>query len=163
MPSSIDFPDNPTPGQEFTLSGRSWTWNNDKGVWESSLQSEFPPSPHAETHEEGGSDEIQISPEQVFGTAIVEGDSRLEDSRDPNSHAATHESGGTDEIEISQSQVIDLIDDLEDKANIDEVVSTTNGVVTTASTSETVVRNITLSTSAPSGGMDGDIWLEYTP
>lgn len=41
---------------------------------------------------------------------------------------------------------------------IDEV----NGAVTTASTSSTVVRNITLSTSAPSGGADGDVWLVYT-
>jgi hypothetical protein len=41
---------------------------------------------------------------------------------------------------------------------VDEV----NGAVTTASTSATVVRNITLSTSTPSGGMDGDVWLQYT-
>jgi hypothetical protein len=27
----------------------------------------------------------------------------------------------------------------------------------------TVVRNITLSTSDPSGGSDGDVWLKYTP
>jgi hypothetical protein len=42
---------------------------------------------------------------------------------------------------------------------VDEV----DGAVTTASTSATVVRNITLSTSDPSGGMDGDVWLKYTP
>jgi hypothetical protein len=43
------------------------------------------------------------------------------------------------------------------------VVSKTNGTVTTANTSSTVVRNITLSTSTPSGGIDGDVWLQYTP
>jgi hypothetical protein len=43
------------------------------------------------------------------------------------------------------------------------LVSKTNGTVTTASTSSTVVRNITLSTSTPSGGIDGDVWLQYTP
>ncbi len=43
------------------------------------------------------------------------------------------------------------------------LVSRTNGTVTTASTSSTVVRNITLSTSTPSGGIDGDVWLQYTP
>jgi hypothetical protein len=43
------------------------------------------------------------------------------------------------------------------------LVSKTNGTVTTASTSSTVVRNITLSTSDPTGGMDGDVWLKYTP
>jgi hypothetical protein len=42
-------------------------------------------------------------------------------------------------------------------------VSQTNGTVTTASTSSNVVRNITLSTTTPSGGADGDVWLQYTP
>lgn len=42
------------------------------------------------------------------------------------------------------------------------VVSRTNGTVSTASTSSNVVRNITLSTAAPSGGADGDVWLKYT-
>lgn len=36
-----------------------------------------------------------------------------------------------------------------------------NGTVTTASTSSGVVRNIYTSTSTPSGGMDGDVWLQY--
>ena len=45
-------------------------------------------------------------------------------------------------------------------------VSQTNGAVTTAAVGSAVVRNITLSTAAPgtaSGGMDGDVWLVYTP
>lgn len=41
-------------------------------------------------------------------------------------------------------------------------VSRTDGTVTTANTSATVVRNITLSTSDPTGGIDGDVWLKYT-
>lgn len=41
-------------------------------------------------------------------------------------------------------------------------VSQTNGTVTTAATGSTVVRNITLSTSAPSGGIDGDVWMQYS-
>lgn len=41
-------------------------------------------------------------------------------------------------------------------------VSQTNGTVTTATPSSAVVRNITLSTSAPSGGMDGDVWMVYS-
>lgn len=56
----------------------------------------------------------------------------------------------------AQSDIVDLTNDLAAK------VSTTNGVVTTASTTSTVVRNITLSTSAPSGGSNGDVWLTYT-
>jgi hypothetical protein len=66
-------------------------------------------------------------------------------------------------ISIAQSQVTNLTADLSTKANAADVVSRTNGTVTTASTSSTVVRNITLSTSDPSGGADGDVWLKYTP
>lgn len=40
-------------------------------------------------------------------------------------------------------------------------VSQTNGTVTTASTSLGVVRNTYISTSLPSGGMDGDVWFRY--
>lgn len=40
-------------------------------------------------------------------------------------------------------------------------VSVTSGQVTTAPTNSTVVRNITVSTSTPSGGIDGDVWLKY--
>ena len=39
------------------------------------------------------------------------------------------------------------------------LVSKTNGTVTTASTSLTVVRNISISATEPVGGIDGDIWL----
>jgi uncharacterized membrane protein YdcZ (DUF606 family) len=49
------------------------------------------------------------------------------------------------------------------QTQIDSRISSTNGSVTTASTSSTVVRNITLSTQDPSGGIDGDVWLKYTP
>jgi len=42
-------------------------------------------------------------------------------------------------------------------------VSTTNGTVTTASTSSAVVRNISTSTASPTSGQgaDGDVWLVY--
>jgi len=49
------------------------------------------------------------------------------------------------------------------QTQLDAKVSTTNGAVTTAATGSNVVRNITLSTSAPTGGADGDVWLVYTP
>jgi hypothetical protein len=44
---------------------------------------------------------------------------------------------------------------------ISGVVSQTNGTVTTASTSSGVVRNIFTSTGSPTGGIDGDIWVQY--
>ena len=59
------------------------------------------------------------------------------------------------EIEIEESQVTGLSTSLSSK------VEKTNGTVTTASTSSSVVRNITLSTSEPTGGIDGDVWLVY--
>lgn len=51
------------------------------------------------------------------------------------------------------------------QTQLDGKVSRTNGTVTTASTSLAVVRNVSLATTAPtvSDGMDGDVWLQYTP
>ena len=46
-------------------------------------------------------------------------------------------------------------------ADVSTRVEKVNGTVTTAATGSTVVRNITLSTAAPSGGADGDVWLRY--
>ena len=46
-------------------------------------------------------------------------------------------------------------------APVTSYVSQTNGTVTTASTSSGVVRNIYVSTSTPTGGNDGDVWLKY--
>ena len=40
-------------------------------------------------------------------------------------------------------------------------ISVVNGQVTTSSSSLNVVRNITASTSNPSGGQDGDVWFKY--
>ena len=47
------------------------------------------------------------------------------------------------------------------QSQLDLRVLETNGAVTTAATGSNVVRNITLSTSAPSSGSDGDVWLVY--
>lgn len=44
-------------------------------------------------------------------------------------------------------------------------VNTTNGTVATAAVGSAVVRNISFATAAPgtANGMDGDVWLVYTP
>ena len=47
------------------------------------------------------------------------------------------------------------------QTQLDGKIDEVNGAVTTAATGSNVVRNITLSTSAPSGGSDGDVWLVY--
>lgn len=55
-----------------------------------------------------------------------------------------------------------ISDDAEiDVSKLSGVVSQTNGHITEASTAEAVVRNITVSTSQPTGGNDGDIWMVY--
>lgn len=42
-------------------------------------------------------------------------------------------------------------------------LTTVNTKVTTATTSDGVVRNVFVSTSDPSGGADGDVWVKYIP
>lgn len=49
------------------------------------------------------------------------------------------------------------------QTQINGKVSKTNGEVTTATTSDGVVRNIYVNTSGPTGGIDGDVWLVFTP
>lgn len=51
------------------------------------------------------------------------------------------------------------------QTQLDGKVSETNGAVTTAAATATVVRNITLSTASPgtADGSDGDVWMVYTP
>lgn len=43
------------------------------------------------------------------------------------------------------------------------LIAADNGVARTADVTKTVVRNMTVSTSSPTGGADGDVWLKYTP
>jgi hypothetical protein len=49
------------------------------------------------------------------------------------------------------------------QTQLDNRVNRTNGTVGTATAGSAVVRNITLSTATPTGGADGDVWLQYTP
>ena len=62
-----------------------------------------------------------------------------------STHAAAHAIGGLDPVSAAAIGA----------------VSVTSGQVTTAPTNATVVRNITTSTSTPTGGSDGDVWLKY--
>jgi hypothetical protein len=48
------------------------------------------------------------------------------------------------------------------QTQIDSKLNRVNGSVTTATASASVVRNITLSTSNPTGGNEGDIWMVYS-
>ena len=63
------------------------------------------PTAHATSHESGGSDELELAPSQITGTAVVDNDARLSDARTPTAHASSHESGGGDELELAPSQI----------------------------------------------------------
>ena len=63
------------------------------------------PTAHATSHESGGTDELELAPSQVTGTAVVDSDSRLSDARTPTAHASSHESGGSDELELAPGQI----------------------------------------------------------
>ena len=47
------------------------------------------------------------------------------------------------------------------QTQIDSKLNRVDGSVTTATASASVVRNITFSTSSPTGGNDGDVWMVY--
>jgi hypothetical protein len=47
------------------------------------------------------------------------------------------------------------------QTQIDSKLNKVDGSVITATASASVVRNITLSTSSPTGGNDGDVWMVY--
>lgn len=79
-----------------------------------------------------------------------------------------HESSTTNVHGISDTSLLATTSYV-DQAEIDAInsatsssVSKVDGSVTTASSSSNVVRNITISTSDPIGGLDGDIWIKYT-
>lgn len=64
----------------------------------------------------------------------------------PAIHATQHASVGFDPISPASIGAVNVV----------------SGQVTNAPTNTGVVRNIWASTSGPSGGIDGDVWLKYT-
>jgi hypothetical protein len=62
---AINFPDTPTPDQIFSAGGRTWQWNDTDNVWDTVASTSIPPTAHADTHEDGGTDEITIAQSQV--------------------------------------------------------------------------------------------------
>lgn len=61
-------------------------------------------------------------------------------------HASQHALGGTDVLTPASIGALPV----------------SSAAVILAPTNSTVLRNITISTSAPSGGSDGDVWLKYS-
>lgn len=63
------------------------------------------PELHASTHESGGTDELELAPAQITGTAVITSDSRLSDSRTPTAHKTSHEEGGSDVITVTSAMI----------------------------------------------------------
>jgi len=146
-------------------------YNATLGVWENVASDDIPA--HASTHELGGSDEVEIAPSQVTGTAIVEGDARLTNSRTPTAHASTHEPSGIDAIDYSK--VIDKGAALPALPNSAHPAGTLFGVGTaepyllyrsTGSVWEQLGGagggGITVSDTAPASPNSGDLWYDST-
>tara|TARA_R110002126_G_scaffold36519_2_gene111031 strand:- start:2428 stop:3414 length:987 start_codon:yes stop_codon:yes gene_type:complete len=89
---------------------------------------------------------ITIPPSQITGVTATAAELNILDGVT----ATTAELNYTDGVSSNIQTQLD--------GKVDEV----NGAVTTAATGSNVVRNITLSTSTPTGGSDGDVWLVYT-
>jgi hypothetical protein len=106
------------------------------------------PSLPALTETEGGIFDLLIAEINVTAGAVVISSGNVVDAR-------TIFSPWTGSVTVGISDVTNL------QSELDAKVNTVNGAVTTAATGSTVVRNITLSTSDPSGGADGEVWLKY--
>ena len=109
-----------------------------------SKPTEFPPEPHAASHELGGSDEIEIAPSQVTGTAIVEGDARLTDARTPTAH--THVIADITDYDPTPADNSVTTAKIADGAVTDVKLAT--DAVTTAKIASSAVTDVKLATDA---------------
>jgi len=77
-------------------------------------------------------------------------------------NASALSSGTVPSARLSGSYAIDISGTAATATSAPNSVSRTNGSVTTASVSQSVVRNITISTSDPTSGVgsEGDVWLK---
>lgn len=63
--AAINFPDSPTLNQEFSAGDRTWKWNGT--VWVTVVSTNITPTPHAVSHQDGGTDELLLAQVQVSG------------------------------------------------------------------------------------------------
>ena len=86
---------------------------------------------------------------------------RIVDAALEGSPTAPTASIGSNNSQVATTAFVTSADNL--KANLSGAVFTgTSSGVSPTETGSKGFRNITMSTSAPNGGLDGDIWLVYT-
>lgn len=190
MPS-IDFPNSPAVNDVFTAGNSSYRWtgtawvsNNLSAItWESlsGKPATFPPSTH--THVIADTTGLQAALDGKAATSHTHVKANITDfahthpisevtnlqtsldgkAATVHTHAIADVTGLQTALDgkAATSHTHSIADVTGLQTALDSEVNRVNGTVTTASTSLAVVRNITLSTSAPSGGMDGDVWLVY--
>jgi len=175
--ASIDFPNSPAVNDVFVAGNSSYRWtglawvsNNLAAItWTdiSGKPSTFPPSSH--THVIGDTTGLQTALDGKAATSHTHVKANITDFAhthllaDITDYTAPDLSGKQDVVAGVSSTEIGYLDGVTSaiQPQLNGKVSVVNGTVTTASTSLNVVRNITLSTSAPTGGADGDVWLVY--
>lgn len=106
-----------------------------------------------------------IAAGSVTGNLVVGGE--LSDPNWIGTRVLTTNSSGVAVTSNATSTELDYLSGVTSgvQTQLNGKVSTTNGTVATAAVGSAVVRNITLSTAVPGTavGMDGDVWLVYTP
>jgi hypothetical protein len=187
--AAIDFPNSPSVGATFTAGNSSYRWtgvawvsNNLSSVtWTDVLgkPTTFPPSAH--THVIADTTGLQTALDGKAASSHTHLLAQITDYVAPDLSGKQDVVSGVSSTEIgyldgvtsaiqtqlngkaASSHTHAISDTTGLQTALDGKVDEVNGAVTTASTSLNVVRNITLSTSAPTGGADGDVWLVYTP
>jgi hypothetical protein len=131
---AIDFPDFPEINDIFTVDNRSWRWTG--AVWEA---------------------------ETFFGITGATGPTGPAGLGIVGVTASAEELNILDGATAITSEINHLVGVTSNvQTQLNGKLGGVNAQVSQADTSATVVRNITASTSPPSGGVDGQIWVQYS-
>jgi hypothetical protein len=139
--TAINFPDSPTLNQEFTVGNSIYTW--DGLVWNAVSADTLLPT------QTGNAGEILVT----NGTDASWSNTVTANATTTPAIIAKGVASQTANIFEAQNSSGTVLASVNASGNLDVVSPTAAG--------STGVREITMSTSAPSGGNDGDVWMRY--